>query len=195
MLLRLPNAPARLAVVLFSLALAATLAYSSIRNARAVNQANLGTRSGYEAAVHLEPDNPENWYLLGRYWQYSLEEPDASRAIQNYRRSLAVHPGSADTWLELAAVYESEGDLHNARDAFLQAKRAYPVSAAVSWRYGNFLLRQDEVAQAFAEIRLAVYADPKRSAEAFSRCWRVAPDINLILDTVLPPDRTAISMS
>jgi tetratricopeptide (TPR) repeat protein len=189
MLLRLPNAPARLAVVLFSLALAATLAYASIRNARAVNQANLGTRSGYEAAVRLEPDNPENWYLLGRYWQYSLDEPDASRAIQNYRRSLAVHPRSADTWLELAAVYESEGDLQNARDAFLQAKRAYPVSAAVSWRYGNFLLRQDEVAQAFAEIRLAVRADPKRSAEAFSRCWRVAPDINLILDTVLPPDR------
>src|SRR5258708_474697 len=42
---------------------------------------------------------------------------------------------------------------------------------------------------AFAEIRRAAYADPKRSAEAFSRCWRVAPDINSILNDVLPPDR------
>jgi hypothetical protein len=50
-------------------------------------------------------------------------------------------------------------------------------------------LRQDQVPQAFAEIRRAAYADPKRSAEAFSRCWRVAPDINSILDDVLPPDR------
>jgi hypothetical protein len=79
--------------------------------------------------------------------------------------------------------------LPDARNAFLQAKRAYPLSAAVAWRYGNFLLRQDEVPQAFAEIRRAAFADPKRSAEAFSRCWRVDPDINAILNTVLPPDR------
>jgi hypothetical protein len=189
MLLRLPNVPARLAVVVLALALAATLAYSSIRNARAVHQASLGTRSGYQAAARLEPDNAENWYLLGRYWHYTLDEPDASRAIQNYRHALFLNPRSADTWLDLAAVYESTGDLQNARDAFLQAKLAYPLSAAVAWRYGNFLRRQDEIPQAFAEIRSAVYADPKRSAEAFSRCWRVAPEVNAILDTVLPPDR------
>jgi tetratricopeptide (TPR) repeat protein len=189
MLLRLPNLPARLALALFASALAATLAYFSIRNALAVHQASRGTRSGYETAARLEPDNAENWYLLGRYWQYSLDEPDARRAVQNYRHALFLNPRSADTWLELAAVYDSEGDLQNARDAFLQARRAYPLSAAVSWRYGNFLLRQDEIPQGFAEIRRAVYADPKRSAEAFSRCWRVAPDINAILDTVLPPDR------
>src|ERR1700719_2510632 len=189
MLLRLPNAPARLAVAILAVALAATLASSTIGTARAVGQASLGTRLGYETAARLEPDNAENWYLLGRYWQYSLDEPDASRAIRNYRDSLSLNPRSADTWLDLAAVYESEGDLRSARDAFLQAKRAYPLSAAVSWRYGNFLLRQDEVPQAFGEIHHAVYADPKRSAEAFSRCWRVAPDVNAILNTVLPPDR------
>ncbi len=189
MLLRLPNVPARLAVVLLALTLAVTLAYCSIRNADAVHEASLGTRSGYETAARLEPGNAENWHLLGRYWQYTLDEPDARRAIQNYRHALFLNPRSADTWLDLAAVYESEGDLQNARDAFLQARRAYPLSAAVSWRYGNFLLRQDEIPQAFAEIRRAVYVDPKRSAEAFSRCWRVAPDINAILDNVLPPDR------
>lgn len=191
MLLRLPNAPARLAALFLPLALAGPLAYWSIRNARAVYHAGLGTRVGYETAARLEPDNPENWYLLGRYWQYTLDQPDARRAIQNYRRALFLNPRSADTWLDLAAVYESEGDLRSSRDAFLQAKRAYPLSAAVSWRYGNFLLRQDDLPQAFAEIRSAVYLDPKRSAEAFSRCWRVAPDINAILDNVLPPDRNA----
>jgi Tetratricopeptide repeat len=189
MLLRLTNVPARLAAVSLALTLAATLAYLSIRNACAVYYASLGTRFGYETAARLEPANPENWYLLGRYWQYTLDESNAPRAIQNYRRALSLNPRSADAWLDLATVYESEGDLQNARGAFLQAKRAYPLSAAVSWRYGNFLLRQDEVPQAFAEIRRAVYVDPKRSAEAFSRCWRVEPDINAILENVLPPDR------
>jgi len=137
----------------------------------------------------LEPENAVNWYLLGRYWQYTLDEPDARRAILNYRHAISLNPHSAATWLDLAAVYESEGDFQDARGAFLQAKLAYPLSADVSWRYGNFLLRQDQVPQAFAEIRRAAYADPKRSAEAFSRCWRVAPDINSILSDVLPPDR------
>src|SRR5262249_37234933 len=78
-------------------------------------------------------------------------------------------------------------DADAARDAFLQARRAYPMSAEVSWRYGNFLLRVGELGQAFAEIRHAVSVDPKRAAEAFSRCWRVDPDIQAILDKALPP--------
>src|ERR1700739_59969 len=162
MLLRLANVPARLAVVFVASTLAATLAYLSIRDARADYYASLRTRAGYETAARLEPQDPGDWYLLGRYWQYTLDDPDARRAIQNYKHALSLDPRSATTWLDLATAFESEGDFPNARDAFLQAKRAYPLSADVSWRYGNFLLRQDEITPAFAEIRRAVYADHKR---------------------------------
>ena len=191
MLLRLPNPAARLAIVVLAFGLAATLAFLSIRNARSANQAGLGTRAGYEGAARLEPDNAENWYLLGRYWQYTLDEPDPGSAISNFRRALSLNPRFADAWLDLGTVYESEGDFPSAREAYLQARKAYPASAAVAWRYGNFLLRQGEVKPAFAEIRRAVYADPKRSAEAFSRCWRVDPDVGAILDNVIPPNRAA----
>src|SRR5205814_10014679 len=57
-------------------------------------------------AVHLEPAKPQNWYLLGRYWQYNLEDPDAARAIHSYLFALSLNPGSSDTWLDLATVYE-----------------------------------------------------------------------------------------
>jgi len=191
MLLRLPNPAARLAVLALAFTLAAILTFFSVRNARATHQAELGTRAGYEAATSLEPANPGNWYLLGRYWQYAFDDPDASLAISNFRRALSLDPGYADAWLDLGTVYESEDNFLAARDAYLQARKAYPASAAVAWRYGNFLLRQGEVQPAFAEIRRAVYADPKRSAEAFSRCWRVDPDIESILNNVIPPDRAA----
>jgi tetratricopeptide (TPR) repeat protein len=187
MVLRLSSAPARLTFVFVALILATTLAYSSVRNALAVYYAGLATRAGYERAVQLEPRNAENWFLLGRYFQYNLEDPDAQRAINAYRASLSLDPRAAVVWLDLATAYESQGDLPAAREAFLQAKRVYPVSAEVSWRYGNFLLRQSELPAAFAEIRHAVSADPKRAAEAFSRCWRVDPDIQAILDHALPP--------
>jgi hypothetical protein len=81
------------------------------------------------------------------------------------------------------------GDLASARDAFLHAKKFYPLSAEVSWQYGNFLLRQGELQSAFTEMRRAVEADPKRGAEAFSRALRAEPDVDQILNHVLPPNR------
>src|ERR1700733_15453073 len=137
MVLRLSSSIAR-ATLLF---VAAALGFSSTRNALAAPFAGMETPAGQERAVQLEPGNPETWFLLGRYWQYNIEEPDAKQAVAAYRTALALDPHSAQTWLDLAAAYESEGDVAAARDAFQQAKRVYPISAEVAWRYGNFLLR------------------------------------------------------
>src|SRR5579863_9173440 len=187
MVLRLSSSIARATLLFVAAVLAGALGYSSSRNALAAHYAGLETRQGQERAVELEPGNPETWFLLGRYWQYNIEEPDTKRAIAAYRNALSLDPHSANTWLDLAAAYESEDDAAAARDAFQQAMRVYPISAEVAWRYGNFLLRQNEIPAAFAEIRHAVSVDPKRAAEAVSRSWRLDPDINSIIENVLPP--------
>ena len=187
MILRLSSIAQRGLLVVASFAVALILSYFSIRNALAAHYAGLETPEGYERATRLEPANPRNWYLLGRYWQYNLEDPDAARAIRSYLSALSLNPGSSDTWLDLATAYESEAKLVAARDAFLHAKKVYPLSAEVAWRYGNFLLRQRELEPAFAEMRHAVEADPGRGAEAFSRSLRVEPNIEKILDRILPP--------
>ena len=51
----------------------------------------------------------------------------------------------------------------------------------------NFLLRQCDLGNAFSEIRLAAAAGPRRGGEAFSRCIRVEPNIDKLLDAVVPP--------
>jgi tetratricopeptide (TPR) repeat protein len=104
-------------------------------------------------------------------------------------KSLEVDPHSTTSWLDLGALYESEGNIADARRAFLSAQKTYPLSAEVSWRYGNFLLRQGDLEPAFEQIRHAVEADPYRAAEAFSRCARVEPDVEVVLDRVVPNDR------
>ena len=200
MILRLSSPVARGLFVLFALVLAAGLSYSNIRNVLAVHDAGLNTADGYARATRLEPDNATNWYLFGRYWQYNLEDPDAKRAIRNYQTSLSFDPRSADTWLDLGTAYESEGDIPAARNAFVQAKRVYPLSPEVSWRYGNFLLRRggNELDAAFAQIKHAVEADPKRAAAAFTLCMRFEPDdssigdrVNSVLNRVLPDSQAA----
>jgi tetratricopeptide (TPR) repeat protein len=185
--LRLSSKAQRAVIVAASFAVAFMLSYFSMRNALAVHYTGMQTAEAYQHAARLEPADPRNWYLLGRYWQYNLEDPDSARAIRFYLSALSLDPASSETWLDLATAYESEANLAAARDAFLRAKKAYPLSAEVSWRYGNFLLRQGELEPAFAEMRLAVAGDPNRAAEAFSRALRSGSSLETALDRVLPP--------
>jgi len=46
------------------------------------------------------------------------------------------------------------GSKGEADSYFRAAQAAYPISAEVSWKYGNFLLRQDRLPEAYAEIHL-----------------------------------------
>lgn len=191
MILRLSNSAQRGTLVFVALIAALFLSYYGIRNARADHYAGSQSREGLERATQLEPGNARNWYLLARYWQFNLEESDPQQAIRAYKTAVSIDPRSPENWLGLGSAYESVGDVAAARDAFLQSRRAYPLSAEVSWQYGNFLLRQGELKTAFAEMRRAVESDPKRGAEAFSRSIRAEPDVDLVLDRVLPPLRDA----
>lgn len=177
----------RAVVIVFALICAVFLSYFSVRNALAAHYAGLQTRQGYERATRLEPRDYQNWLLLGRYWQYNLEEPDTARALQAFNVALSLNPRSADLWSDVGIAYETEGNVAAARDAFLHAKRDYPLSAEISWRYGNFLLREGDLDAAFGEMRRAVETEPQLGAEALSRALSAEPNIDLVVDRVLPP--------
>ena len=167
------------------------LSYFSIRDALASHYANQGTLQGYEKAARLEPSNPENWSHLGDAWQYDLQRADPQRAIRAYRTSLSLNPNGAQAWLGLASVYEGQGEMDAARQALLDAKRAYPSSADVSWRYANFLVRNGELNRAFQEARQAVEEEPQRAWEAFSLFRRFGSDANEVAERLLPPQESA----
>ena len=175
--------PKRIALIVIALVVAFVFSYSGVRNALASYYSNQGTLEGYEKATRLEPSNSKNWYRLGNFLQYDVQHFDPKRAIKAYRISLSLNnSNSADTWAELASVYEGEGELDAAREALLNARHAYPASAEMSWRYGNFLLRRGELNPAFREIAQAVQQDPSRAWEAFSLFQRFDSDDNVILN-------------
>jgi hypothetical protein len=170
---------------------AVALSFLGIRTALAGHYVGLNTRAGFETAVRLEPNDPRMWYFLGRYWQFDPVGADTGRAIRAYRTSLSLDPLSADTWLDLASAYETEGEIDAARNSFLEAKHVYPVSSEVLWRYGNFLLRQNELESSFAEFHRAIEENPQLGGEAVRICRHVEPDFNQILYRVLPPKAEA----
>ena len=144
-----------------------------------------------ERGATLEPGNADAWDALGRFRQLDFTNPDPSGALFDYQRAVKANPLSAHHWMNLAEAYEANGDLAQARDAFQHARSVYPLSAEVSWNYGNFLLRQDQSAEGYAEIQHAVRSDPRLLTLAISRTWRSSRDVNVLLDHVLPIDSDA----
>jgi hypothetical protein len=191
MILRLSDSLARGLVVGAALLVGLWLSFFGIRAAIARYYSEGDTAKRLESAVRLEPGNPDYWYILGRYQQYNLDQPDAPLAEDSFRKALALNPVATEAWLDLGTAYELDGKTEEAREAYLQAKKSYPVSADVSWRYGNFLLREGQQAQAYEELRRAIEADPLRAAAAFSRAYRANPDIDEILNQLLPPRQSA----
>ncbi|MBZ5527505.1 MAG: tetratricopeptide repeat protein [Acidobacteriia bacterium] len=186
MLLALSSPMVRRTLLLAAVVLAGTLSFFAVRFAAAEYFSSLDTLAGFEEAVRLEPGNARHWHLLGRYWQFGLDQQDFPRAIELYRHSLLLDPRAPAVWLDLASAYETQGDLSSARSALLSAKKSHPVSAEVAWHYGNFLLRQGEMDSAFAEIHRSLESDPSRTAEAVSVCWSANPDSQVLLGQVLP---------
>jgi len=185
--LPLPRRHSRALLLALSCAFALLVGLLGIRNALAAHFLGLDTRDGYERAVRLEPRNPRNWYLLGRSYLYDLEQPDPEKAVSALRKSVELDPYSAEAMLDLAIAYDSEGDPARARLALEEAQRVYPLSADVSWSFGNFLLRRGDQNGAFAQFYKTLQLDPKRTAEAFSRSLQLQPDVRMVLDGVVPP--------
>ena len=186
MILRLSDSLSRGVVVVASVLLGLWLSFYGIRAAIARNGVETNTRNGLKLAVRLEPGNPNYWYFLGRYQQYNLEQPNSVLAVDSYRKATALNPLATDAWLDLALAYELDGKLDQARDAYLEAKKSYPESPEVPWRYGNFLLREGQQVQAYTELRRAIEANPGYAAIAFSRAYRSNPNLDEILQQLLP---------
>lgn len=117
-------------------------------------------------------------------------EPGGSQlreAIASYRRAVERNPSASKYWTELALAYELTGELESAKKAFERARLNYPISAEISWTFGNFLLRQGQLSEAGKEIRFALETDPRLSRFAVTAGWTATRDVAFLLDHLLPP--------
>jgi tetratricopeptide (TPR) repeat protein len=137
-------------------------------------------------AATLEPTNADYWDRLGFYEKWDFDRRDLRRVVAYEERATEADPRSDTYWMDLADAYEAIGQPTRARDAFEQAQSAHPISSDVAWRYGNFLLRQNDSSKAFSELRRALMTDPNLTVEAVSECTKVSDDLPRILTTVLP---------
>jgi tetratricopeptide (TPR) repeat protein len=189
------NPARRLTAAAIAILAAAWLCYAGAKHALANHYLASPNFADWERASRIEPDNPEIWYRLGRFRQLDFDNADVLLAISYYQRAIHLNPRSPYYKLDFASALETVGNNGEADNNFRAAQAAYPISAEVSWKYGNFLLRQNRLPEAYAEIHRAVLVDPKLIPLAVSRVWHSDPNIHLLLDQVLPDTADAYSQA
>lgn len=141
-------------------------------------------------AARLEPGNSGYWMHLGLYKQLDPEAVDLPQATTYFERATDVNPLSDAAWMQLAGIHEAMGDPLAARQALQNAQANHPLSAGIAWRFGNFLLGQDDFAGAFVQIRRALVSDPSLTAAAVSQVWERGRSATEIADQVLPQQQS-----
>jgi tetratricopeptide (TPR) repeat protein len=187
----LEDAGRRWIVLAVSLLIAAVLVFQASEIWLADHRLDSEKIAVMERGAALVPGDASAWDRLGRSREWDFVNSDLPGAIEDYQKAVQVDPLSAHFWMDLASAYESSGDDTRARDAYLRAKSVYPASAEVAFHYGNYLLREQQYPEAYAEFRRAVRTDPTLLPLAISRTWRSSEDVNQLLDNVLPADADA----
>jgi tetratricopeptide (TPR) repeat protein len=142
---------------------------------------NLANR---QFAIRLQPGNADYRYRMGRYFFQAGDWPEAA---ENYRAAVTVNPHLSEYWLGLASSYKFLGKWADQQDALNHAKAADPTTPDVAWEAADLYLTSGNINRAMSEFRVVLENSPYRTPFALDLCWRIKPDVDLLLRDVIPP--------
>ncbi len=146
-------------------------------------------------ATRLDPGDADYRDRLGRF--YDLVSRDPASAVAQYKAAVQLNPHFADYWLNLADSYQVMDDTANQTAALEDAIQAEPTNPDVARTAANFYLvlatnerdqaiAQDLTAKALREFRVVLANDSPSASEAIQNCWRIEPDVDVLLRDVVP---------
>ena len=142
-----------------------------------------------QRAARLDPANADYRNHVGRY--YALVARDPGAAIEPYRAAVQLNPHSARYWFDLASAYQVLGDVSNQTWALEHAIEADPTTPDVAWEAANFFLVQGDDEKSLREFRVVLESEPSMANLAIQFCWRINPNVDMLLRDVVPAQSTA----
>ncbi len=137
-----------------------------------------------QRAARLDPGNADYRDSVGDYY---VQAGDPAAAIEPYRAAVQLNPHSAQYWFHLASAYQVLNETSNQTWALRQAIQADPFTPDVAWEAANNFLVQGENEKALREFRVVLESDPIMAGLAIQFCWRINPDVDMLLRDVVPP--------
>ena len=104
---------------------------------------------------------PDFWMAWSNLGNVYARQGDHDRAVNHYRRALAINPHHTETHFNLAKALAAGGDLHSAAQHYRQALRLRPDFLKPRLGLANCLLAQDKFDTAIDQYRFAAEIAPQ----------------------------------
>lgn len=140
-------------------------------------------------AAWLDPGSADYRNHVGRY--YDLVARDPLTAIEHFKAAVQLNPHSARYWFDLASAYQVLGDTANQSQALEHAIQADSMTPDVAWEAANLYMVQGENQKALREFRVVLANDTSLASSAIQFCWRISPNVDLLLRDAVPPTSDA----
>ncbi len=138
-----------------------------------------------ELGVQLAGRDPYAHFRMASLLEKTLLAGDQVKALHHFEAAAALSPDHYAYWLALGRAREQAGDSEGAERALRRAADLAPFYSRVRWALGNLLLRQGRTSEAFANIGMAVAADPALAAPAAATAFRIfGGDIQKISEAI-----------
>jgi hypothetical protein len=137
-----------------------------------------------QIAARLEPGNADYQYRLGNYFLQTQGEPET--ALPFFQSATVLNPHNAEYWLELSRVYRRLANNDEQKNSLQRAIAADPSTPDIAWDAANLYWTLGETDKALQEFRVVLENDPYLPSAALDRCWRIKPDVDSLLQNVVP---------
>lgn len=140
-------------------------------------------------ATRLDPGSAEYAHRLGRY--FDLVGNDPASALSEYQRAVHLNPHDSHYWLDLANSFQLLGDSSSQANAIEQSIHYDAKTPDVAWEAANLYLVQGQTDKALRQFRTVMEGSPDMIPQSLQLCWRIQPDVDLLLRDVVPPRQEA----
>jgi len=141
-----------------------------------------------QVAVRWAPDDPLTHWRLASFEEKTFTAENLAAAVQHYQLAVKASPYDYRYWMELGRALEAVGDRDASERALRRAVVLAPNYSHPLWSYGNVLLRQGKIEDAFVQLSKAADADEEMRAPVFGLATQVyGNDMDQVLKVLPQP--------
>ena len=122
-------------------------------------------------ASDLAPLDPRPKWLEAVKLRQSFSSDDIDRSVGLIEEAVRRAPYDFRIWTELARGYEQAERYDEAENSLLRAIELAPAYAVPHWQLGNYLLRQDRLDEAKAELKRAASTSSIYRDQVYALAW------------------------
>ena len=123
-------------------------------------------------AVKWAPRDPLTHWRVGDYDEKVFSSDNLNDSVREYQLAVALSPYDYRYWLELGHAFEAAGDGASGEKALRRAVELAPSYSYPLWVFGNVLVRQGKMDEAFQYLARAAQADPELQPQVFNLAWQ-----------------------